>query len=486
MRDSQRMALKRSDRVRINVGGTPFITSSTTIANAGADSMLCSLLNENWEPATRDPQRHEQDEIFIDRDPALFAVLLDLLRTGELRTPHGIPHGMLVREAVFYGIDRHVKAASWGSPLDGNRVRCRASVRGRATTDAVAIRASPGGGCGVAHGPMIHVYDWSLEELPPVTLDFMSVNDFGFLPRNPLRMVVCAADRGDIGGLGCVNAATGKLIQRMKLELDDSSRSFMALACASSDCEVFASSRMRGVGIWDQESGRNVGFVTSGEGGGGSKLQWLPSSNLLLVASMFPHSDHCFLTLLDRRQRTKAWEWSDCEMRSQPLIMDAVAIQNRNMICVVDQSDELGFIDTRMGGGGGGGSGAAFAPACWSHMFQRLKRSEMEEHLYSKLRINASDPSSENLQLFSTREEAVLVHSCSAVALSSAASASCSLLPATARLSVSGGGGGGGSGGIADIDVGGDRLFVLHSDENLFDVWESPPLLSSSSSKILL
>ncbi|GJM85510.1 hypothetical protein PR202_ga01280 [Eleusine coracana subsp. coracana] len=29
--------------------------------------------------------------------------------------------------------------------------------------------------------------------------------------------------------------------------------------------------------------------------------------------------------------------------------------------------------------------------------------------------------------------------------------------------------------GICDFSVGGDRLFVLHNDENVFDVWETPP-----------
>jgi hypothetical protein len=34
---------------------------------------------------------------------------------------------------------------------------------------------------------------------------------------------------------------------------------------------------------------------------------------------------------------------------------------------------------------------------------------------------------------------------------------------------------GGNGGAICDFSVGGDRLFALRSEENVFDVWETPP-----------
>ncbi|KAI8018093.1 BTB/POZ domain-containing protein [Camellia lanceoleosa] len=40
-------------------------------------------------------------------------------------------------------------------------------------------------------------------------------------------------------------------------------------------------------------------------------------------------------------------------------------------------------------------------------------------------------------------------------------------------LRSSGGSSYGGS--ICDFSVGGDRLFALHSEENVFDIWETPP-----------
>ena len=30
-------------------------------------------------------------------------------------------------------------------------------------------------------------------------------------------------------------------------------------------------------------------------------------------------------------------------------------------------------------------------------------------------------------------------------------------------------------GSICDFSIGGDRLFALHSEENVFDIWETPP-----------
>ncbi|GJV72429.1 hypothetical protein Tco_1492424 [Tanacetum coccineum] len=35
--------------------------------------------------------------------------------------------------------------------------------------DNTSIRASPYGGCCVAHGNMVHIYDWMLEEDPPIS-----------------------------------------------------------------------------------------------------------------------------------------------------------------------------------------------------------------------------------------------------------------------------------------------------------------------------
>lgn len=154
------------DRVRFNVGGQLFETTSTTLANAGRESMLGALLDDSWNPG--------QDEYFLDRNPACFSILLDLLRTGALHIPANIPEKLLYREALYYGLLDHVRAMKWG-PFDGNRLRLADSVPGRAPGDGTAIRAAPDGGCCVAHGSVVHVYNWMLEERKPISLDYQQV-----------------------------------------------------------------------------------------------------------------------------------------------------------------------------------------------------------------------------------------------------------------------------------------------------------------------
>lgn len=93
---------------------------------------------------------------------------------------------------------------------------------------------------------------------------------------------------------------------------DGESKNFTARALASSEQHVFASCRGRsyeyGVGTWDQITGQQVTFQYEGPGrplGDACKLQWLPRTNLLLVANLFPNSDHSFISLLDSRTKGK-------------------------------------------------------------------------------------------------------------------------------------------------------------------------------------
>lgn len=163
------MASSRSGRIRFNVGGKFFETTSTTLAIAGRNSMLGALVDDEWN-ISQCPQK----EYFIDRNPKCFSILLDLLRTGELHIPPNVSVKMLYREATYYGLVDHVRASSWG-PFDGNCVRLAGSVPGRAPGDGTAVRAGPDGGCCVAHGSVVHVYDWMLEEHTPISLDYQQV-----------------------------------------------------------------------------------------------------------------------------------------------------------------------------------------------------------------------------------------------------------------------------------------------------------------------
>jgi hypothetical protein len=98
--------------MRFNVGRQVFDTTTTTLANAGRDSMLGALLDSSWN-VSRSSGGGGVVEYFIDRNPACFAVLLDLLHTGSLHVPPHLPEKLPYREALYYGLLDHVRIARW-------------------------------------------------------------------------------------------------------------------------------------------------------------------------------------------------------------------------------------------------------------------------------------------------------------------------------------------------------------------------------------
>ncbi|CAA7408076.1 unnamed protein product [Spirodela intermedia] len=444
-----------TDRVRFNVGGRIFETTATTLAGAGRQSMLGAVLDEDW-----NVRGAAAGEYFIDRNPACFAVLLDLLRTGELHLPPTIPEKLLCREALYYGLLDHVRAAKW-SPLDGNRLQLARTVTGRAPGDGAAIRAGPDGGCCVAHGSMVHVYNWMLDELKPITLDYLRVNDAGYMDFD--KIVVTASERpgrGD-GGLGLFSSSTGELRHRFQVTHQNQFKSFTAGALTFDHAgrRIFASCKGRfneyGIGVWDQVTGQQTDFFYELAGTGGDtvalgeadKLQWLEGNRCLMTATLFPKADHCFIGLLDFREKKVAWSWSDGGSIVPPdekQVLAAVAMEEGGpCICVVNQYDDLGFLDLR--------GGAAGRSIRWNSR-SRFMRGKMDgmDLCFPKLEVNDG-------QLFSSMNESISVFSGPEWVL-------------TSRLSSSSGGS------MSDISIAGDRLFALHSDENVFDVWETPPL----------
>eukprot|EP00249_Psilotum_nudum_P018627 c26893_g1_i2 orf=848-2206(+) len=435
------------DKVRLNVGGKLFVTSITTLGNAGRGSMLSAMIDDIWQTQLRVCS----EEFFIDRNPSYFSVLLDLLRTGELHIPPAMSEKALYREAQYYGILEHVRAAKWGS-LDGNRLECATSISGWATGDGTAIRASQDGGCCVVHGSMVHIYDWTMEEQSPVTLDYVNVNDAGFL--NPQRLAICTCERGDkAGGMALFNVKTGKMEHRFRAHHNGQTKNFTAAAMASGDCHLYASCRGRsnehGIASWDQVTGQQAGFLYEAPSwplGDACKLQWLPRSKLLLVATLYPHTEDAFIGLLDLRLKDVVWSWMESESPSsvdENVVMDAVSMEECSTVCVVNQYDNLGFIDMR----------SSNQIIRWRDQYQPRKVSQVEERCLAKLAAWGS-------QLFCSKNDAVCVF------CSPDWEAARSVQTAQIRKME--------GGAISDISVGGDRLFVLHNEEDVFDVWETP------------
>lgn len=442
------MGKSSTDRIKFNVGGKIFETTSTTLANAGRNSMLGSLLDDQWNIA----ELHANNEYFIDRNPKCFSILLDLLRTGELHIPSNVNELLLYKEAMYYGLEDHVREAKWG-PFNGNCVRLNGSVSGRAPGDGTAIRAGPDGGCCVAHGSMVHVYDWMLEEHRPFSLDYQQVNDVGYIDSQ--NIVVTARERlgkAD-GGMGLFSSSSGDLRHRFRVAHDNQFKSFTAgaLAFSSQESGIFASCKGRfneyGIGVWDQTSGLQQDFFYEPPNcslGDADKLQWLDKRNCLMVATLFPRTDNCFIGLLDFREKGVVWSWSDegtmLNSLEEKRVLHAIAMEDDNSICVVNQYDDLGFLDVRSNGSG----------VRWSSRSKLMKgRVKEEESCYPKLATH-------NGQLFCSMSDGMSVF--------------CGpewVLTSSLRNDF--------GGSICDFDIGGDRLFALHSDENVFDVWETPP-----------
>ncbi|KAL8497622.1 hypothetical protein ACS0TY_021089 [Phlomoides rotata] len=436
----------QKDRVRFNVGGRIFETTATTLANAGRNSLFGAMFDENWDLHTTTADH------FIDRNPGCFAVLLDLLRTGELYIPPTIPEKLLYREALFYGLLDHVRAAKWG-PFDGNMLHLSRSVPGRAPGDGTAIRAGPDGGCCVAHGSMVHVYDWMMEEHPPMNLDYQRVNDAIWVDSESIVISACERLGRDDGGMGLFSASSGELRYKFHVSHENQAKSFTGGALSfNSDYKLFSSCKGRsneyGIGVWDQVSGQQMDFFYEAPGwslGEADKLQWLHGTNCLLVATLFPRKDNCYISLLDFRSKSMVWSWCDVGARitDERRVRDAIAMEETHSVCVVNEYEDLGFMDLRRPGG----------VVRWSSRSRLMKGNMADEPCYPKLALHEG-------QLFSSMNDSISVFCGPDWVL-------------TSRLRNSYGGS------ICDFSIGGDRLFALHSEENVFDIWEtrSPPIM---------
>eukprot|EP00095_Tigriopus_kingsejongensis_P002161 snap_masked-scaffold248_size238799-processed-gene-1.13 protein:Tk02161 transcript:snap_masked-scaffold248_size238799-processed-gene-1.13-mRNA-1 annotation:"btb poz domain-containing protein kctd3" len=102
--------------IHLNVGGTRFTTSKQTLlwssGSAPGDSFFTSLLSGRIASL-----KDESGSIFIDRDPKLFGVILQYLRTQSLAL-NEVDLKQLLHEAEFYGIASLIKQLSICLELD--------------------------------------------------------------------------------------------------------------------------------------------------------------------------------------------------------------------------------------------------------------------------------------------------------------------------------------------------------------------------------
>ena len=93
------MPHQSADIINLNVGGQRFSTSRQTltwISDSFFTAMLNGLISTN---------RDEQGSIFIDRDPKLFSIILNYLRTKELGII--IKNNLLIRVFLSFSLYRY-------------------------------------------------------------------------------------------------------------------------------------------------------------------------------------------------------------------------------------------------------------------------------------------------------------------------------------------------------------------------------------------
>ncbi|XP_073430453.1 BTB/POZ domain-containing protein KCTD17 isoform X1 [Dendrobates tinctorius] len=101
---TQRPASDGGKWVRLNVGGTVFLTTKQTLCQE-PNSFLCRLCQESQLLSETD----ETGAFLIDRDPSYFGAILRYLRYGKLVIDKNISIEGVLEEAEFYNIASLVK-----------------------------------------------------------------------------------------------------------------------------------------------------------------------------------------------------------------------------------------------------------------------------------------------------------------------------------------------------------------------------------------
>ncbi|XP_068640391.1 BTB/POZ domain-containing protein At5g41330-like [Aristolochia californica] len=183
--------------VALNVGGQIFQTSPQTLSLAGPNSLLSSISNAS---------SILSDDPFIDRDPDLFAVLLSLLRTGNLPSKaKSFDIQDLISEAEFYGLQSHlVSSLSNPSQFDAFNLEKSLVLPLNGRDSPSAISSTPYGSIHVAHGSKITSFDWSLHKKATILTQFSAVDSL--LSISPS---IAAAGATDFSGLQILDLDEG-------------------------------------------------------------------------------------------------------------------------------------------------------------------------------------------------------------------------------------------------------------------------------------
>ncbi|TKY63289.1 BTB/POZ domain-containing protein [Spatholobus suberectus] len=300
-----------SERIKLNVGGKLFETTLTTLHTGGPDSLLFALSNRR----TSDP-----NPVFIDRDPEIFSVLLSLLRTSHLpSSARRFSKHELADEALFYGIDAHLRAATAPPPFSGIDAALAASIRPASEGLPSSFAAADSGAVWIAHGGQISGYDSNLTHAATVRTH---LDDIDSICRvwPEIAAVGCKSD----AGLHFYNFSGSRHVGSVHWTDPSDPRIFKARvnATTASENSVFASfdcphrencilevdkEKLQIVTQLARQSGNQAKNMVPG------KLTWMPATGVLVGSAVaggaFGYSG--YIRLWDPRSGEVVWETNE-------------------------------------------------------------------------------------------------------------------------------------------------------------------------------
>ncbi|KAI4965104.1 hypothetical protein ZWY2020_057502 [Hordeum vulgare] len=215
-----------------------------------------------------------------------------------------------------------------------------------------------------------------LDERRPCLARPLQVNDVAYLDAATL-LIAAREHLGVRRRMAVFSAVSGDLCHCFRVQHDRQAKSFTAGALVfDRDSRIFASRKGRlneyGVGVRDSATGEQADFFYEPPGcalGDADRLQWLDATNALMVATLFPKTDNCSIGLLDFRDKSVAWSWSDAGTAAsleEKRVLHAIAMEDERSVCVINQYDDLGFLDLRSNAG-------AVRWSSWSKLMNRRR-----------------------------------------------------------------------------------------------------------------
>lgn len=304
-----------SDRIKLNVGGKLFETTTSTLRSGGPDSLLFVLSH-------RPVQQHDHSQpVFIDRDPEIFSVLLFLLRSNRLpSTAKRFSNQELIDEAIYYGIESQLRSALAPTALSGIDASLFTTIRPASdaiVSDFNAIESD--GSVWLAHGGQISVYDWNLIHSATVRTHIDYIH---YIRR--IGPGIAAVGSETRAGLHLFNVANGYRVGSVEWVDPSDPRIFKARVHAIGDSEdsVFASfechHKENCVLMIDKSTAKVVSEIGRQSGSSSKsmvagKLAYVPGSGVLVGVSVmsgaFGYSG--YIRLWDPRSRAVVWETNE-------------------------------------------------------------------------------------------------------------------------------------------------------------------------------